>query len=53
MVGNDAAHDLSLTVSKEDARDCLDFVDAILIYVFTLDRKFQEFKSRRHAVAGQ
>jgi hypothetical protein len=53
MVGNDAAHDLSLTVSKEDARDCLDFVDAILIYVFTLDRKFQEFKNRRHAVAGQ
>jgi hypothetical protein len=50
MVGNDAAHDLLLNISKEDARDSLDFVNTILIYVFTLDKKFQEFKNRRRAV---
>lgn len=51
IVGNDAAHDLLLSISKEDARDCLDFVNMILMYVFTLDKKFQEFKNRRRAVA--
>ena len=50
-VGNDAAHDLQLNISKEDARDCMDFVNMILIYVFTLDKKFQEFKNRRRAAA--
>ncbi|MFY9726779.1 MAG: DUF4145 domain-containing protein [Bryobacteraceae bacterium] len=52
FVGNDAAHDLSFNVTKEDARDCLEFVDAILVYVFTLDKKFREFKNRRRAVGG-
>lgn len=52
LFGNDATHDLSCQVSKEDARDCLDFVDAIFIYVFTLDKKFQEFRKRHHPVAG-
>jgi hypothetical protein len=47
MVRNDAAHDLSVVVSKDDARDCLEFVEAISVYVFVLDRKFQEFTMRR------
>jgi hypothetical protein len=47
MVGNDAAHDLSMDVSKDDARDCLEFVEAISVWVFVLDRKFQEFTKRR------
>lgn len=47
LVRNDAAHDLSAPVSKEDARDCVEFVEAILVYVFTLDRKFREFARRR------
>lgn len=53
IVGNEAAHGLSLNISKEDARDCLEFVDAILIYVFTLDKKFQEFRKRRHRAADR
>jgi hypothetical protein len=47
MVRNDAAHDLSVVVSKDDARDCLEFVEAISVYVFVLDRRFQEFTMRR------
>ena len=47
MVRNDAVHDLSVAVSSDDARDCLEFVEAILAYVFTLDAKFQEFRKRR------
>jgi hypothetical protein len=47
MVGNDAAHDVDIELSKEDARDSLDFTEAILLYAFTLDRKFEEFRARR------
>jgi hypothetical protein len=53
LVGNDAVHEFSVGFSKDDARDCLEFVEAILAYVFTLDRKFQEFRKRRRpAEAG-
>jgi hypothetical protein len=52
IVRNEAVHDLSVAGSKDDARDCLEFVEAILVYVFTLDRKFQEFRKRRSSVQG-
>jgi hypothetical protein len=47
LVGNDAAHDLDIRIGKEDARDSLDFVEAILLYVFALDQKFNDFTARR------
>jgi hypothetical protein len=47
LLRNDAVHDLSAAVSKDEARDCVEFVEAILVYLFTLDRKFQEFRRRR------
>jgi len=34
LVGNDAAHEFDLQISKEDALDSLEFVEAILLYVF-------------------
>lgn len=46
-VGNDAAHDPNVSLSKEDARDALDFTEALLLYVFTLRRKFERFQERR------
>ena len=45
--GNEAAHDVSVTVSAEDARDVLEFANALLEYVFTFRDKFEEFKERR------
>jgi hypothetical protein len=47
LVGNEAAHDVEDAVTKEDARDILDLTGAILMYIFSLDRKFREFESRR------
>ena len=47
LIGNDAAHDLKIVIEQIDARDALDFVEAILMYVFTLNRKFEEFLERR------
>lgn len=49
LIGNDAAHDIDLELSQEDAQDGLDFVEAILQNLFVLKHKFQEFSARRIA----
>lgn len=45
--GNEAAHDVTITVLAEDARDVLEFTNALLEYVFTFRDKFEAFKQRR------
>jgi hypothetical protein len=47
LVGNEAAHEMEALMSKEDARDILDFTEAILIYIFSLTKRFDLFKARR------
>lgn len=47
IVGNEAAHDVNVTVPKEDAEDLLFFGKALLEYVFTFRQRFDEFKIRR------
>lgn len=44
---NLGAHATDRVVSNEDARDLLDFANAIAEYVFVLTRKFEEFIARR------
>lgn len=52
LVGNDAVHDVGVTVSAEDARDVLDFTEALIGYVFTLRDKFEAYKARKGAAIG-
>jgi hypothetical protein len=47
LTGNTAAHDVSENISREDARDVLDFTSAIMEYVFTFRDRFETFKERR------
>ena len=47
LVGNDAAHDLDIDITKEDASDSLEFLDALLLYSYVLDQKYNEFQARR------
>jgi hypothetical protein len=47
LAGNEAAHDVGVTISKEDARDMLEFTNAILDYLFSFREKFEEFRKRR------
>lgn len=47
LIGNKAAHDSDIKVTKRDARDVLDFTEAILIYVFSLTSRFEAFRARR------
>ena len=46
-IGNDAAHDVDSSVSINDAQDALVLTEAILLYVYTLNTRFEEFEARR------
>lgn len=47
LIGNDAAHDLEIEISRQDAEDSLAFLNALLLYVYTLDAKYNIFIARR------
>jgi hypothetical protein len=47
LIGNEAAHDINIPVTKLDAKDVLEFTEAILIYVFSLTKRFEAMKERR------
>jgi hypothetical protein len=52
IVGNEAAHDTDTELSKEDAKDALDFTEALLTYVFVLNERFAAFSARRKQSAA-
>jgi hypothetical protein len=45
--GNEAAHGVNVSISQQDAKDILEFTNALLEYVFTFQDKFEQFKKRR------
>jgi hypothetical protein len=47
LVGNEAAHDVKVQVSAQDAGDALAFTRAMLEYVYTFREQFEQFKERR------
>lgn len=47
LVGNEAAHDVSIEVTAQDASDTVDFTRAVLEYVYTFRDQFERFKQRR------
>ena len=49
LFGNDAAHDVDVVVSPQDAKDILDFTRALVEYVFTFQERFAAFQKRRTA----
>lgn len=53
LIGNDAAHDCRVRLGREDARDSLEFLEALLAYIFTLTRRFDEFQARRAEARGR
>lgn len=50
LIGNEAAHDIDILVTNEDAKDVLDFTEAILIYVFSLTKRFESLRARRKKI---
>ena len=49
ITGNEAAHGVDFSLDREDAQDVLDFVEAILDYVFVYRKRFDDFVERRKA----
>jgi len=50
VLGNVGAHFTDhAAVSKQDASDALDLIEAMLDYVYVFTAKFEQFKSRRDA----
>jgi hypothetical protein len=47
--GNEAAHDVGVTISAQDAKDIMTFTEALMEYVFTYRDQFERFKKRRTA----
>jgi len=47
VVGNEAAHETDVELLQADARDTLDFTEAVLMYVFALNSRFAAFSARR------
>ena len=45
--GNEAAHDLDVTVASDDARDIMEFTKALLEYVFSFKDKYEQYKKRQ------
>lgn len=48
-VGNDAAHQPGRRISQDDARDLLQFVEALADYAFTYRARYERFKERRQS----
>lgn len=47
LIGDDAAYDIDSEVTREDARDVFEFTEAILIYIFSIMKRFESLKVRR------
>lgn len=50
--GNEAAHGVQVSFTRDDASDVLEFTKALLEYVFTFRDKFDQFQQRRGKMAG-
>lgn len=49
VAGNEAAHGVGLSIAQHDAKDILEFTNAILDYLFSYRDRFEQFKARRLA----
>jgi Domain of unknown function (DUF4145) len=53
VLGNVGAHFTDRAVTRQDASDALDLVEAMLDYVYVFSAKFEQFKARRDGQAAQ
>jgi hypothetical protein len=50
IFGNEATHDINVTISMRDAKDIIEFTNALLEYIFTFNDKFNAFNKRRQSI---
>lgn len=49
LVGNEAAHGVTTSITQPDAKDMIEFTNAILDYLFSYRDRFEQFKKRRES----
>ena len=47
VIGNEAAHGVGVQITQADAKDTLEFTNAILDYMFSYRDRFEQFQKRR------
>jgi len=47
LIGNDGAHSHEKIINKQDARDSIDFFDALITYLYHLVDQYTKLKTRR------
>lgn len=47
LAGNKAAHDVEIEISWQDARDLVEFTEALLDYVIVFRERFERYKKRQ------
>lgn len=53
LAGNDAAHDIEVQATESEARDVLELLEMLLLYIFSIDLRFRRFMQRRAEIHGQ
>lgn len=48
LIGNEGAHSHSKMIDKQDAKDAVDFFDALITYLYHLVDQYDKLKSRRN-----
>jgi len=51
--GNEAAHDVLVNIAPQDAKDIIEFTEALIEYVFTYRDRFDDFQKRRRKEPGK
>lgn len=49
LIGNDGAHSHDLVVTQQDAKDSIEFFDALITYLYHLVNQYNQLTSRRQA----
>jgi len=47
LIGNDGAHSHGASISQQDAKDCLNFFDALITFLYHLVHQYEKLKLRR------
>lgn len=46
-LGNEGAHDVAKSLTREDAEDAISFFEALVNYLYTFKRRYEEYLERR------
>jgi hypothetical protein len=49
IMGNDGAHKHDVFIMEQDAKDAIDFLESLILYIFNLALKYDSLINRRNS----